>query len=346
MGETDNGREIRFVDLFSGIGGFRIAAERLGWRCVAFSEIDKWALRTYKENFDTSGEVELGDITRVDTKSIPDFDVLLAGFPCQPFSIMGNRLGFEDTRGTLFFDILRILRDKRPRAFVLENVKGLVNNRRGETFWTILKSLSRTINNQLPLQRYRDSLNYNVFWKILNSKDFGVPQNRERVYIVGFRDRVVGFRFPRGHGARLVIRDILEENVDKSFFLNPMQVGRVFKYKMEAGRVSPTLTGSYGRYGKNAFCVRVVMKSDRYSSEVIVDSGGLSPTIKARGENSPPRIYPEMRWLTPRECARLQGFPDTFKIVAPKSKAYEEFGNTVTVPVVEAILREVEKWIR
>lgn len=341
--------KITFLDLFAGIGGFRLALERLGWRCVGFSEVDKWCVRTYKENFDTSDEVELGDIRRVDIMDIPDFDVLCAGFPCQPFSIMGHRRGFEDTRGTLFFEILRILRDRRPKAFILENVRGLTNHDNGRTFQTILQSLSHTINNQQPLSRYRDSINYHVFWKIMNSKYFGVPQSRERVYIVGFRENVSGFRFPKGESPKKVMRDILEEEVDPPFFLNLRQVERMFRLGRVAKDISPTLVSAYGRFGKSSFSIITKVKS-RSHSDRAYSLDGLSPTLITKspvvvlGEVDG-RNPPQMRWLTPRECARLQGFPDSFRIVAPKDKAYEEFGNAVTVPLVEAIGREVERWI-
>jgi DNA (cytosine-5)-methyltransferase 1 len=169
----------KFIDLFSGIGGFRLAFESVGGDCVFSSDIDKWANQTYFENFE---EYPCGDITKIPTSDIPSHDILCGGFPCQPFSIAGRRLGFGDTRGTLFFEIERILKEKRPRAFLLENVKGLVNHDKGNTLKIILTKLKE--------------LGYNVFYEVLNSADYGVPQNRERIYLVGFLDNVQDFNFP------------------------------------------------------------------------------------------------------------------------------------------------------
>ena len=183
---------MKFIDLFCGIGGFRIAFESVGGKCVFSSDIDKYACATYNANF---GEYPLSDITLIDAQEIPDFDILCAGFPCQPFSIGGLRKGFQDTRGTLFFDIERILREKRPQAFILENVKGLINHDKGKTLEVILNKLASTINGSSNINKYDDCLNYDVHYKVINSKDFGVPQNRERVYIIGFL-KLTDFVFP------------------------------------------------------------------------------------------------------------------------------------------------------
>jgi DNA (cytosine-5)-methyltransferase 1 len=309
----DRKEAVRFIDLFAGIGGFRIAAERLGWRCVAFSEIDKRALRIYKENFDTSNEVELGDIRKVDAERIPDFDVLLAGFPCQPFSIAGKRLGFNDTRGTLFYEIIRVLRAKRPKAFLLENVQYLEKHDNGRTLTTMLNLLGREINGQTKLMVTRESLGYHVFYKVLNSKDFGVPQNRERIYIVGF-DRRVDFKFPVGNKQSKFI-DVKEQLPDYSKYLLPDTPSRREMIRkchiIRDDGITRTLT----------------TKQDRYPNAGLVPVGGW------------------YRFLTEREMARLQGFPEWFKVPTSLSVASFVFGNAVTVPVVEAILREMEKWI-
>jgi DNA (cytosine-5)-methyltransferase 1 len=171
---------IKFIDLFAGIGGFRLAFESLDATCVFSAEIDKYACKTYETNF---RENPYCDVSTLDANTLPDFDILCAGFPCQPFSLAGHRKGFQDTRGTLFFDIERILEVKQPKAFILENVKGLVNHDKGKTLQVILETLEK-------------KLNYKVFYKVLNSKDYAVPQNRERIYIIGFRDHNVDFVFP------------------------------------------------------------------------------------------------------------------------------------------------------
>ena len=183
---------MKFIDLFCGIGGFRIGFESVKGECVFSSDIDKFACETYNNNF---GDYPLSDITLIDEKKIPDFDILCAGFPCQPFSIGGLRKGFQDTRGTLFFDIERIVRVKKPKAFILENVKGLVNHDKGKTLKVILNKLANRINGIENLEKLDDCLNYDVHYKVINSKDFGVPQNRERIYIIGFKQNR-DFKFP------------------------------------------------------------------------------------------------------------------------------------------------------
>lgn len=187
-----------FVDLFAGIGGIRLGFEQVGGKCVFSSEWDKYAQQTYQANF---GEVPEGDITKIDPKSVPDHDILTAGFPCQAFSIAGRRLGFEDIRGTMFFYVAKILDVKRPKAFLLENVKGLANHDRGKTLKVILDVLRNDLDYYVPDP------------KILNAKDFGVPQNRERIYIVGFRKDIIdrGFTYPTKFGTSAKVKDILED---------------------------------------------------------------------------------------------------------------------------------------
>lgn len=191
---------LKFIDLFAGIGGFRLAFESLGAKCVFSAEIDKYACQTYESNF---GDNPFCDVSTLNPNDIPDFDVLCAGFPCQPFSIAGQRKGFNDTRGTLFFDIERIIKAKQPKAFILENVKGLVNHDKGNTLKVILDTLTK-------------KLNYNVFYQVLNSKDYGVPQNRERIYIIGFKDKSIDFEFPRKLDKQVNLDDILDSNLNGS----------------------------------------------------------------------------------------------------------------------------------
>ena len=194
----EENKDFTFIDLFSGIGGFRLAFESVGGKCVFSSDIDKWANETYFMNF---GEYPHGDISEIDENQIPDHDILCAGFPCQPFSIGGYRKGFCDTRGTLFFEIERILKAKKPKMFLLENVKGLTNHDKGRTFKVIKESLW--------------NLGYSLFYQVLNSKDYGVPQNRERIFIVGFRDEVKSFKFPIPIENKANINELLEEDVEK-----------------------------------------------------------------------------------------------------------------------------------
>ena len=193
-----------YIDLFAGIGGIRRPYQNLGGECVFSSEIDKFAVQTYKENW---GETPSGDITKIDEKNIPNFDILLAGFPCQSFSIAGKRKGFSDIRGTMFFEIERILEYHKPKCFMLENVKGLVNHDKGRTFKTILDILE-------------NKLRYKVFYKVLNARDYGVPQNRERIIIIGFKNHNIEFEFPEKFESNVKLLDILEENVDPKYTIS------------------------------------------------------------------------------------------------------------------------------
>ena len=211
-------KEISFVDLFAGVGGFRVALESLGWKCVFSNDNDKKCMTTYTTNFGNDGFV-LRDIREIGSDGIPDHDVLCGGFPCQPFSPAGLRRGFEDVRGTLFQEIVRILRDKRPKCFILENVEGLTKHDGGRTFDIIINLLSKTVNGQTFFSRYSDCLGYYVFHKILNSKDYGVPQSRKRIFIVGFRKNTK-FSFPSKHWDGTVMRDILDHHVDERYKMN------------------------------------------------------------------------------------------------------------------------------
>jgi len=299
------------ADLFAGIGGMRLGFEQASGgniKCVFASEWDKFAAETYKANF--PAEVIHGDITKIQIEEIPDHDILLAGFPCQPFSQAGLKLGFEETRGTLFFDIERILVGKQPQAFLLENVKHLVSHQRGRTFSTILKHLQMA--------------GYRVYYDILKARGFGLPQNRERVYIVGFLNHDVQFEFPDKTNQKPRVGDILEKSVDgkytisdglweghkrrKAFF---KQKGYGFGYVLFTPDSEYTQTLS-ARYYKDG-------------SEILID----------QGPNRNPRM------LTPRECARLQGFPDSFIIPVSDTQAYKQFGNSVPVPVIKAIVKNM-----
>ena len=303
--------ESRFkqIDLFAGIGGIRQGFQRHGGYTVYSSEWDKFAQTTYRINY---GEIPDGDITLVDEKDIPDHDILLAGFPCQPFSQAGLHKGFEDTRGTLFFDVARILNAKRPKAFMLENVKQLRGHDKGNTLKVILSVLNE--------------LNYYVPEpQILNAYHFGVPQNRERIIIVGFNkdylpDNFKEFVYPSGKmDEKVCVGDILEEEVGERFTISDKlwegHQARKIKHKKKGNGFGFSLFNEKSRYTSTI--------SARYykdGSEALIEQPGKNP-----------------RMLTPRECARLQGFPEEFIIPVSNAQSYKQFGNSVCIPVIEAV---------
>ncbi|SUN91441.1 type II DNA modification methyltransferase [Streptococcus pneumoniae] len=377
-------QKMKFLDLFAGIGGFRIGMESAGHECIGFCEIDKFARASYKAIHDTKGEIELHDITTVsdDTiRGIGSVDIICRGFPCQAFSIAGNRRGFEDTRGTLFFEIARFASILRPKYLFLENVKGLLNHENGVTFETIISTL--------------DELGYNVEWQVLNSKNFGVPQNRERVFIIGHS---------RKRGTRRVFplsgknQSTSNQSVMKIGNINPSgngMNGEVY----QADGLAPTLTTNKGEGQKIAIKSNTikqfgVLQPNFYQCGVVYETDGIAPTIRAyQGGNLEPKIrvkeatkqgYQEaeigdsvnlshpnsktrrgrvgkqiantlltgesqgvvepdfrIRKLTPRECWRLQGFPDwafdKAQEVNSNSQLYKQAGNSVTVNVISAI---------
>lgn len=320
-----------FIDLFAGIGGFRIAMQSLGGKCVFSSELDKQAQKTYEANF---GEVPFGDITKEETKKfIPDgFDVLCAGFPCQPFSTAGKRGGFKDPRGTLFFDIAEIIKRKQPKAIFLENVKGLVNHDKGRTLKTILNVLREDLGYFVPEPQ------------VLNAKDFGVPQNRERIFIVGFRSDlgINSFEYPKPLNKKVSFKDVKEKNVvSVKYYLSDTHLNRLINLKKRHE--------SKG----NGFGYKII-PDDGIASTVVCSSRGMdrnlvyddrledfTPVTNIKGEVNRQGI----RKMTPRECARLQGFPDNFIIPVSDTAAYKQFGNSVAVPVIKAIANEIIKRI-
>lgn len=293
----------RFIDLFAGIGGIRLGFESVGGQCVFSSEIDADACKTYEANF---GDYPCGDITQIDAKDIPDFDVLLAGFPCQAFSIIGKKEGFaNETSGTLFFDIERILREKRPYAFMLENVRNLTAHNGGETFKIIKKHL--------------EDLDYHVYAKVLNALDFGLPQKRERIIIVGFLDDV-DFAFPDPLPERKPLSSILEKNVDKKYYVRD---------NIRESRIERLKDKNYPRPYISHENVAGSVTPHPYSSAL--RAGASANYILINDERRP----------TEREMLRIQGFPDTYKIVVPYSKVKKQCGNSVAVPVIEAVARQM-----
>lgn len=310
--------DFTFIDLFAGIGGMRLAYEQAGGYCVYSNEWNKYSQQTYFANF---GEQPDGDITKVDENSIPAHDVLVAGFPCQPFSIagvskkrsLGRATGFEDkTQGTLFFDICRILKAKRPKSFMLENVKNLKSHDKGRTFKVITEAL--------------EELDYEVFHAVLDGRDY-VPQHRERILIVGFDRRRygknTGFRFSiTPVNPKPAIKDILEAKVDKKYTLTD----KLWAYLQSYAAKHRAAGNGFG-YG-------------------IADPNGVSRTLSARYYKDGSEILIEQkgqnpRRLTPRECARLQGFPDDFAIPVSDTQAYKQFGNSVVVPLMANVARLV-----
>lgn len=334
--------KFKFIDLFAGIGGFRIAGEKNGMNCVFSSEIDKSAREVYKTNF---GHLPSGDITKIDAKDIPDFDVLFAGFPCQPFSYAGQKKGFADeTRGTLFFDIVRILKEKQPEMFLLENVKGLKSHDKGRTLKTIEKKLKE--------------LGYHIHWKILNSMEYGgVPQSRDRWYCVGFKDDIK-FKFPEKLETKPKLRDIVDKKennnpklrltdfelkrIDYHFSQCPIKATTQIRVKHDSSKYKPnTKKGKYGIYSylkkdKNLrFHVGDKAKT-QIQEAYYCNLDSYAPSIIAARA---PKLWDLRRNLSVRECARLQGFPESFKFSNSDTQSKKQLGNAVTVTVVERIVK-------
>jgi DNA (cytosine-5)-methyltransferase 1 len=311
--------QFKFIDLFAGIGGIRLAYQNLGGKCVFSSEWNNFAKRTYEANF---GEVPFGDITKISEKLIPDHDVLLAGFPCQPFSIAGvskkNALGrkhgfLDETQGTLFFDIARILEYKKPKAFMLENVKNLVSHDKGNTFKVIRNTLTE--------------LGYSIYYQVLDGKHF-VPQHRERIIIVGFRNDFFegkeDSQFPKLPKVTAKIKDILEEEIESKYTLSDKLWNYLQNY---AAKHKEQGNGfGFGLTDLNGISRTISARYYKDGSEILIPQNGLNP-----------------RRLTPRECARLQGFPDKFLIPVSDNQAYRQFGNSVTVPLIQAVGKQLVK---
>ena len=312
-----------FIDLFAGIGGMRLAFEAIGGECVFSSEINKYAQATYFANFN---EIPDGDITKINENDVPDHDILVAGFPCQPFSIagvskknsMGKKHGFLDkSQGTLFFDILRIIKHKRPRAFFLENVKNLITHDKGNTFNVIKAAL--------------EDANYELYTKIIDGKYF-VPQHRERIYIIGLNKEIyrknIMLQFPTLTDRSLSkVRNILDKKVDDKYELSD----KLWQYLQNYAEKHKQKGNGFG-FG-------------------LVNLDGITRTLSARyykdgSEILIPQKNKNPRRLTPRECARLQGFPDTFKIVVSDTQAYKQFGNSVVVPLIKALAEELIRAMR
>lgn len=308
-----------FIDLFAGIGGIRMAYQNIGGKCVFSSEWDKYSKQTYEANF---GEVPFGDITKISEHEIPDHDILLGGFPCQPFSIagvskkksLGREHGFLDkTQGTLFFDIARILKHKKPKAFMLENVKNLISHDKKQTFKVITEVLTE--------------LGYSLHYKVLDGKYY-VPQHRERIIIVGFDKAIFKgketFEFPQPDEVNLALKDILLPKVDAKYTLSD----KLWNYLQEYKKKHQAKGNGFGFGLTNLDGISRTMSARYYKdgAEILIPQKGKNP-----------------RRLTPRECARLQGFPDTFLIPVSDNQAYKQFGNSVVSPLIEAVGKNIVK---
>ena len=293
----------KFIDLFAGIGGIRIPFEKLGGTCVFSSEWDKYAQQTYTHNF---GEIPAGDITKINAANIPDHNILLAGFPCQPFSIIGDKQGFEDTRGTLFFDIVRILKEKQPNAFLLENVKQLLTHDNGQTFAVIQEQLAR--------------LGYTTYHKVLNALDFGLPQKRERIFIIGFREPIA-FEFPKSIDAYKPLSEILEpdEDVEPSLFASE----RIQQSRRDKCKGTP-------------FFPSIWHENKGGNISVLPFSCALRA-----GASYNYLLINGVRRPSSQELLRLQGFPENFKIVGSMIQIRKQIGNSVAIPVVHAIAEKM-----
>lgn len=306
-----------FIDLFAGLGGFRLALESLGAACVFASEWDPPVRQVYRENF---GDLPHGDITRIAGYEVPDHDILCAGFPCQAFSISGKQRGFRDARGTLFFDVARIVKEKRPKAAFLENVKNFASHDGGRTLEAAKGAM--------------EGLGYDFYWKVLNAADYGIPQNRQRIYMVCFRKDlgIRGFSYPEPFPLTRHLEDFLleEEEIDGRLYVRRADIHYGGREDVRYGS-RPIRLGTVNRGGQG---------------ERIYSAKGAAVTLSASGGGAFAKtggylIHGKPRRLHPRECARIMGYPDSYKISENESQAYRQFGNSVVVDVLQLIALEI-----
>lgn len=311
----------RFIDLFAGLGGFRLALESLGATCVYSNEWDKFAQEVYAQNF---GEVPEGDITKVNELTIPQHDILCAGFPCQAFSISGKRLGFEDSRGTLFFDVARIVKAHRPKVVFMENVKNFATHDNGNTLAVVKQTMI--------------DLGYNFFYKVLNSLDYGVPQKRERIYMVCFRNdlMVKHFEFPNGFPLTNFVEDYLLPDSEVQDLIVKRNDLSLIDHIPKENKAKSLRIGTVGKGGQG---------------ERIYSPKGIAITLSAYGGGAFAKtggylINGNTRRLHPRECARIMGFPDTYHIHKNRNQAYKQFGNSVVINVLQYISSSIAYTLR
>ena len=306
-----------FIDLFAGLGGFRLALESLGAKCVYSNEWDEAVRKVYANNF---GEIPEGDITQVDESTIPDHDILCAGFPCQAFSISGKQKGFEDSRGTLFFDVARIVKSKRPKIVFMENVKNFATHDQGRTLEVVKSTMQE--------------LGYIFHAKVLNSVDYGVPQKRERIYIVCFRNdiNVVDFKYPKPFPLKKHVEDILLEDEQMVKDLYVERSDMYYKNTEDNNYSNKSIrlgTVNKGGQGERIYSTKgIAITLSAYGGGIFAKTGGYYINGRARK-------------LHPRECARIMGFPDSYKISASNSQAYKQFGNSVVIDVLQLIAYEI-----
>lgn len=308
-------KKYRAIDLFAGIGGMRLGFEKAGFEIVYSNDIDKNACITYRANF---GEIDERDVRSVDPGQLPEFDVLLAGFPCQPFSMIGKRDGLNDPRGQLFNEVVKFLNIRKPKAFVLENVRHLMRHNKGETYALIKSELEKA------------GGGYTVVEKILDSKDFGVPQHRERIYIVGIKNNKQNFEFPQSklNSYDNKLKNILEKKVPEKYYLSQRYYEGLLAHKKR-----------HANKGSGFGCE--IISPEGVSNTLVCGSMGRERNLI---EDKPVQKNKwGIRKLTERECARLQGFPDWFEIPVSTTQAYKQFGNAVSVPVIRAIAKKLKK---
>ncbi len=316
MGKKEKMNNLTFIDLFAGIGGFRIALESFGLNCIYSSEWDKHAQKTYFENFK---EMPHGDITKIKEESIPPHDILCAGFPCQAFSVSGKQKGFKDTRGTLFFDVARIVKYHKPKVLFLENVKNFAKHDKGNTLQVILSTL--------------EEIGYTPFYKVLNASDYGAPTRRERIYIIAFRNdlKIKNFEFPAPIEKEIYVKDILENKIKIEEFEIKREDIYIIKDQNQPLSMRPIQIGKINNGGQG---------------ERIYSINGHAITLSAHGGGAASKtgaylINGKIRKLTPRECARLMGFPDSFQIPVSNAQAYKQFGNSVSIQVLKNVSKEI-----
>lgn len=311
--------DLKFIDLFAGLGGFRIALESCGAECVYSNEWDKFAQEVYQMNF---GEIPEGDITQVNENTIPDHDILCAGFPCQAFSISGNQRGFEDSRGTLFFDVARIVKVKKPKVVFMENVKNFATHDNGKTLQVVRNTM--------------EELGYTFYQKVLNAVDYGIPQKRERIYMVCFRKdlAITNFSYPKPFALNRFVEDFLleDENLVKDLYVE--REDTIYNGVQDSS------------YSKKSIRLGIVNKGGQ--GERIYSTKGIAITLSAYGggifaKTGGYLIKGKPRKLHPRECARIMGYPDSYKLCQSNSQAYKQFGNSVVIDVLQHIAVEIGK---
>jgi DNA (cytosine-5-)-methyltransferase len=314
-------KKFKFIDLFCGLGGFRIAMEKIGGECVFSSDNNIEVCKVYEENF---GDNPYSDITEVSEKDIPQFDVLCAGFPCQPFSIAGKRMGFNDSRGTMFFEVARIIKHNKPKIAFLENVSGIVSHDSGKTIKVITNTL--------------EELGYVVNTKIMNAKDYGIPQNRNRWYCVAIRKDIYNkkFEFPEKCNLKYTLNDSIENKKISDYNSTETAMNNIFKF-IDNFKNSD-------RYYKNNF----IIANEIRASKCNFRSDGISPCLTAKmgtGGNNIPVVVELKRKLTEKECLKIMGYPDEYKIKPNNMHSYKQIGNSVVVPLITEIAKKIEEYI-